>query len=116
MHHLQIRRFSGDGPLPIARIRTPPGPRKGALQSLQRGGDGTTPQMRRMRGGKSPVSILPHISSDVSLAIGEGPFPATAPIFFGDLPSGGGAGPASTGPRRQARDYWFDNACAVTLS
>src|SRR2546421_9994791 len=71
MHHLQSRRFSGDGPYAIARIRMPPGPRKGALQSLQRGGDGSAPQIRRMRWrrGKSPVSILAHISSGVSLAI-----------------------------------------------
>src|SRR5439155_10690390 len=43
---------------------------KGALQSLQRGGDGSAPQIRRMRWrrGKSPVSILSHISSGVSLA------------------------------------------------
>ena len=48
MHHLQSRRFSGDGPYAIARISTPPGPRKGALQSLQRGGEGSAPHIRRM--------------------------------------------------------------------
>src|ERR687897_1608873 len=73
MHHLQSRRFSGDGPRANARIRTPPGPRKGALQSLQRGGDGKAPQIRRItwRRGKLPVSILSHISSGVGLAIGQ---------------------------------------------
>jgi hypothetical protein len=71
MHHLQSRRFNGEGPRPTARIRTPPGPRKGALQSLQRGGDGNTPIMRRRPWGKSPVSILPQISSGACLAIGE---------------------------------------------
>src|ERR671936_727125 len=73
MHHLQSRRFSGDGPYARARIRTPPGPRKGALQSLQRGGDGSRPQIWRIRWsrGKVPVTILSHISSTVSLAMGE---------------------------------------------
>jgi len=36
-------------PYAIARIRTPPGPRNGALQSLQRGGDGNAPHIRRIR-------------------------------------------------------------------
>ena len=62
---VQWRRALADSPHQDAA-----GPTERALQSLQRGGDGTTPQMRRMRGGKSPVSILPHISSGVSLAIG----------------------------------------------
>src|ERR671919_2012955 len=98
MQNLQSRRFSGDGPRPIARIRAPPGPRKGALQSLQRGGDGSAPIMRRMPWGKSPVSILPHISSDVSLAIGDGRYLRQPTSFFEDVRSAGAPSLTRTAP------------------
>src|SRR4029453_18968604 len=71
MHQLHSRLLSDEGPYAIARIRTPPGPRNGALQSLQRGGDGNAPQICRIlwSRGTLPVSMRSHISSTVGLAI-----------------------------------------------
>src|SRR3954447_331696 len=53
----------------MARISAPPTPRKGALQSLQRGAEGSAPLIRRMvcRRGTWPVSIARQRSSGVGL-------------------------------------------------
>src|SRR3954468_12696631 len=51
-------------------MSAPPTPRKGALQSLQRGAEGSAPLIRRMvcRRGTWPVSIARQSSSGVGLA------------------------------------------------
>src|SRR5262249_17494211 len=68
VHHLHNRRFNGEGPYPITRITTPPGPRNGALHSLHRGGAGNAPQTPRppRKPRHPPDNPRRHTSSTVS--------------------------------------------------
>src|SRR5262245_37768850 len=77
------------------RMTTLPAPLKGALHSLQRGGDGSAPHMRRIlwRRGQLPVSICSHISSLVGFAIG----PLRLPTALGSADAPASA-PAGTAP------------------